>query len=91
MSNTKTNSNETKMAARQSEQTPFIMFYSPSLFSFGGSVSLVFFQTDHGNGYTTITDMNNNWATVHSSYVTNLTKYPDQQEKAKELYKYINL
>lgn len=79
------------MAARQSEQILFVMFTSLSLFTFGGSVSLVFVQTNLGNGYTTITDSNNFQVTVSSDYVTDLTKHTDQQDKARKLYKYINL
>lgn len=64
---------------------------SLSILSFGGSKNLVFVQTHKANGYTTITDRDNNLVDVPSQYVTDLTGYPDQQERAKQLYKHINL
>lgn len=64
---------------------------SLSVFTFEGSKNLVFVQTHKPNGYTTITDRNNNSVDVASQYVTDLTNYPEQQNRAKELFGYINL
>lgn len=64
---------------------------SLSIFSFEGSKNLVFVQTHKANGYTTITDRDNNLVDVPSQYVTDLTGYPEQQERAKEMFNYINL
>lgn len=61
-----------------------------ALFTFSGITLIAFVQTKLKNGYTTLSDINNNLRTVHSSYVTDLTDFTDQQKKAMHMFNHAN-
>lgn len=65
--------------------------YSLSIYTFNGNRKLCFIQTHKPNGYVTITDKDNNSKDVHNRYVTDLTNYPQQQQKALSMYNYIKI
>ena len=46
--------------------------------------------TAYANGYTQVYDTNGVSLTLHSSYVSDITNFPDQIKRAKSMYNYLD-